>query len=122
MAFASERHDGIVVGRVERIEAPEDVGRLPERQAEVSPVERDVRKSNKRTAGGKLRAQPFRIHLHPRKRHAGLHAPLDLDKCQLHVDGARKIRLIGSELFQFENFSRLSARWAGRTVGHVETL
>ena len=122
VAFASERHDGVVVGRVEGVEAPQDVGGLPERQAEVGPVERDVREADQRATGRKLCAQPLRVDLHPRQRHAGLHAPLHLDKRELHVDGARQIRLIGFELFQLDDFARLGARWAGRTVGHVETL
>ena len=58
VAVAAERDDGVVVGALERLEAQQDVGGLPERQAEVGPLERDVAEPDERPAGRLLRARP----------------------------------------------------------------
>ena len=81
--------------------------------------------SAKRTSGRPAACcapQPLRVDLNPRQRHARLHAPLHVDQRDLHVDGARQIRLLGFELFELDDFAWLGARRAGRTVGHVAGL
>ena len=59
VAVAAERHDLLVVGALERLEAVEDVGGLAERQAEVGPLERDVAEADSGPPGRLLRAQPL---------------------------------------------------------------
>ena len=50
VAVAAEREDPFVVGALERFEAAQDVGGLPERQPEIGPVERDVAEADDRPA------------------------------------------------------------------------
>ena len=50
VAVAAEREDLLVVGAIDRVVAVQDVRGLPERQAEVAPVERDVAEANRRVA------------------------------------------------------------------------
>src|SRR5205807_3646657 len=42
IAFAAERDDLLMVGAIHGVETLKDVGRLPERQPEVAPLERNV--------------------------------------------------------------------------------
>ena len=113
VAVAREGDDLLVLGRVERVEAAQDVGRLPERQAEVGPVERNVGEADERPAGGLLRAQPLGIGLNPGQRHARLHAALHVDERDLHVDGRRQLGLRRLQFFQLDDFARFSALGRG---------
>ena len=114
VAVPSELHDGGVIGGLERVVPPQDVGGLPERQPEVGPVERDVGEAHDRTSGRALRAQPFGVDLNPRERHARLHAALHVDQGELHVDRAGQLGLCGPELLELDDFARLGARGAWR--------
>ena len=58
VALAGDRDDGVVVGRLERVEAPQDVGGLPESEAEIAPFERDVAEPDQGAAGRLLFPEP----------------------------------------------------------------
>ena len=81
-----------MLGPVHRLVAVEDVGRLPKRETEVAPFERDVAEADRRAAGALLRLEPAGLGLNPGQRHARLDPPLDLDELELHVDGGRQLR------------------------------
>ena len=118
-----ERDDLIVVGQFERLEPPQDIGRLAQRQPEVGPVERDVPEADDRPAGGVLGTNPIRLRVYPRQRHARLHAALHLDQRDLHVDGRRQLRLIELELFELDHLARFRSRGAwGAVDGHGEMV
>ena len=96
--------------------AAQDVGRLAERQTEISPVERDVGEADERPAGRLLRPLPFDVGLDPRQRDARLHAPLHVDERDLHVDGRCELRMHLFELLQLDDLARLRPRRAGRSI------
>ncbi len=115
---ARERKNRVVLGGFERVEAPQNVGGLAERQPEIGPFERDVAEPHQRPAGRLLRPQPLRVGLNPRQRNARLHAALHLDQGDLHVDRRSKLGLPGFELLELDNLARLGARGTRRAVGH----
>ena len=126
VAVATELHDRGMIGRLERVVPPQDVGGLPERQPEIGPVERDIGESHDGPSGRALRAEPFAVHLNPRQRHARLHAALHVDQGELHVDRAGQIGLRRFELLELDDFAWLGARgprrrgWQGlRLIGRI---
>jgi hypothetical protein len=96
VALARQGENLLVLAAVERIEAVEDVGRLPKREAEVRPFERDIAESDDGTAQALLLGDPCGFGLNPRERHARLHASLHFDEGELHVNGRRQVGLVGS--------------------------
>ena len=118
VAIPAERDDLLVIGALEDLETLQDVGGLTERQTKIGPVERDVPEADERPAGRLLRAEPFRIHLNPRQRHAPLHAALHVDEGNLHVDRRCELGLRDLELPELDDFARLGARRADGTVSH----
>jgi hypothetical protein len=71
--------DLIVVGSIERVEAAQDVGRLPERESEVGPINGYVAEPHDRPTRGVLRSYPGGVGLDPWQRDARLNATLHVE-------------------------------------------
>jgi hypothetical protein len=57
-----------------------------------------------------LRGEPLGVRMDARQRHARHDATLHVDERELHVDGARQIRLRYFQLLEFDDVTRLDAR------------
>ena len=119
VSVARQGEDPLVFCALERVKPVKDVGRLSQRQAEVSPVEGNVSEADHRVARKLLSRQPCRVRLKPRQGHARLDAALHLQQSELHVDGRRQLRLCDLELFELHDLARLGAWGAGRPVRHA---
>ena len=104
-----------MLGALERFVALEDVGRLAQGQPKIGPLERDVAEADRRTPGGLLRGEPRRVGLNPGQRHARLHAPLDFDERDLHVDGGCQVGLGALQLPELDDLAGFGARRARRS-------
>ena len=122
ITVAAERDDGVVVLPIERLEPLEDVRRLPECQAEVRPVERNVAEPDERPARLLLSGDPRRIGLNPGKRDSPLDAPLHFDERELQVDRRRQFGLFSFELLEFGDFAGIGPLGTARTFGHVRIV
>ena len=58
VAVAADCEDSLVIVTLDRLEAPQDVGGLPERQPEIAPFERDVGEPDEGAAGRLLFPEP----------------------------------------------------------------
>jgi hypothetical protein len=103
-----------VVFRIECVEAQQDVGGLPEHEAHLGPVERDLLEPEERHPLLELALQPGGIDLEPWERHSGLDASLQREQLDLKVDGVSKFRLAGLDDPQLGNFPGFTARCASR--------
>ena len=108
-----------MLGAIDRIVAMQDVGGLPERQAEIGPLERNIAESYGRPASGLLSRQPGRVRVNPRKRNPRLNAPLRLDELDLHVDRCGQLGLGETELPQLADFPGLGAWRTNGAFGHA---
>ena len=112
LAVAGQPLDSVVIRQFERFETAEDVGRLPNHQPEVTPVDGDILELQGRAALLVIRLAP--IEGGRGQRDPGLHAPLHAQKLDLHVGSRRQIGLGVLELAQLPNLARFGAR---RTFG-----
>ncbi len=110
--------DPCVLLVADRVEAVQDVGRLPQRQPEVGPVDRDVGEADDGPSGSELRRQARRVRLDPGQGDACLDAPLHLHELDLHVDGRFELRLFAADPPQLEDLRRVGARTADGTLAH----
>lgn len=120
--MTAEREDLIVVRVIKRLEAVEDVGRLPQRQPEIAPVERDVTELNGGVSGPLLRLEPAGREVNPREGDARLDAAQDFDELQLHVNRGGQFgmgRLDPSELDDVAGFGALWTRGSVGSLAHA---
>ena len=100
------------------------VGRLPEDEPEIRPLELHVSEVHEPLAAAHPLLDECRVVLDEGRAHPGLHPALQLDELDLHRDRARQFRMLRLEGAQFGDFSRLDA--AGRAgawlVGHTAIL
>ena len=112
LAVARQRLDAVVFGRLERLEPPQDVGRLPDHQPEVGPVDRNVLELQHGPA--LLAVGLAAIEGDRRQRHARLNAPLGAQQLDLHVGGRGQVGLVVLQLAQLDDFAGLGRRRSRR--------
>src|SRR5262245_16846732 len=122
VACPRQREKPLELARFERVEAPEDFRRLPERQAEVTPFKRNVREAHQRPRRRLLCGDPVWIHLNPRERDPRLDPSLHVDQRKLHVNGGCKLGLVGLELLELEDLARFGARSTLKMFHHQGIL
>jgi hypothetical protein len=98
----------VVIGQLERLEAAQNIGGLPNHQAEIAPVDRDLFELQDRT--GLLVVGLAPIERRGRQRDSCLHASLCAEQLDLHVGRRRQIGLRVLELSQLSDLARFGAR------------
>ena len=109
VAPADERLQRVVVGRFEYVIAPEQCGDLTEDDAQFPEVERDLLECEDGHAFAQPPRKPRRVEFQPRRGHARLHAVLEHDQFDLHVDGCRQFRLLDLQAAEGRKLGRVGA-------------
>jgi hypothetical protein len=119
MSIATKSHEPLMLRRLERVVPVKDVGRLPEGQPEVGPVERNVAEPDEPPPFGLLRRNPVVPDAQPGQWHTSLHATLHVDELDLHVNGGFELGMGDFELAKLGELSRLGSLGRRGTLGHA---
>ena len=76
----------LVIGVIQRVEAPHDVGRLAHDQPEIAQFQRDVFEPQQRRRFGLMPRDDVGAHVEVRDRNPPLDAALHFEQLELHVD------------------------------------
>ena len=88
----------------------EDVGGLPEHQAQFGPVDRDLLETEKRAPQLLLAFQPREVNVDPGQRNPRLDAMLESQQLDLQVDCFGQLRVIDLDLPELDDLARLGSR------------
>jgi hypothetical protein len=107
---AAERLRFVVIRLFERTESPKNIRRLPDRQAKITQIKRDVFESKEGTRFALMSPKRVWREIEHRKWHATLNASLQREQFKVHVDSRREFRMLRAKRLEFQDFTRLRSR------------
>ena len=123
--IASQRLNVLILGRVERVEPAENIGRLADPEPQLRQLKRYVFESQERLRTGLVLREGPLVEREGGKRSPSLNAPLHFEQLEVHVDRSGELRLLLLERSQFLDFTRFGAarpRRTGRSIGHRKSI